>query len=172
MERRAAMCGGRLEVEVESSGEREELGLRGEGTRGRDHSRGLKTMGSNVGLRFAGRLLKLSGLTGNGGRGIAHGAGVAVAVAVAVDWEPWEPWAPWELEQGIRTLKRGVIDPESFRTRGRSRADAGSGAGSDTGPDTDASCSGSSSGSGVGVGRVGVSMGSADSAGVGSSTGN
>lgn len=162
MERRAAMCGGRLEVEVESSGEKDELGLRAEGTRGRDHSRGLKTMGSNVGLRFAGRLLKLSGLTGNGGRGIAHGA----AVAVAVDWEPWE------LEQGIRTLRRGVIDPESFRTRGRSGADAGSDAGSETSRDTDAACSGSSSGSGVGVGCVGVSMGSADSAGVGSSTGN
>jgi len=113
------MCGGM--VEVESIGDVGEPGLRGEGTRGRDHSTGLKTMGSKVGLRFAGRLLKSRGRTGNGARGMAREAGAGADWGAAgVDGD----------EEGIGTLKRGVIVRESFRTRGRS---GGPGAGSGTG---------------------------------------
>jgi hypothetical protein len=160
VESRAAICAGM----VESSGERVDLGLRGEDTRGRDHWTGLKTMGSNVGLRFTGRLLKLSGLTGNGGRGIKRAVAVAVAVSVSVD-------LAFKLEQAIGTLKRGAMVRESFRTRGRSGRDTGS----DTG--RNAGCSGSGSGAGgdvdvdVGV-SVGIGVGSADSAGDWLSTGN
>ena len=166
MERRAAICGGM--VEVESSGERVELVLRGEDTRGRDHWTGLKTMGSNVGLRFAGRLLKLSGLTGNGGRGIVHRA-VAVAVTVSVDL------APWAFALGIGTLKRGAMVRESFLARGRSGADADSDTGREAGcseADLDSDSDSDACG-GVGVGvSVGMGVGSDDSAGDDLSTGN
>jgi hypothetical protein len=134
VERRAAMCGGMLSVG--SSGDEGGLWLRGEGTRGRDHWIGLKTMGSKVGLRFAGRLLKLRGRTGNGGRGMAHGA------EAAVDWEAAEAEV---VEEGMGTLKRGAIVRESFRTRGRSGVDAGSSAGSGWSVAWSASLSSSSS---------------------------
>src|SRR5258706_11387273 len=100
-------------VEVESSGETHALGLSGEGTRGRDHWTGLKTMGSKVGLRFAGRLLKSRGRTGKPGRGILGGAGATV------DWTPAGVGVGVGVEEGIGTVKRGVMDRESFRTRGR-----------------------------------------------------
>lgn len=168
MESRAAICGGT--VEVESSGERHELGLSGDGTRGRDHWTGLKTIGSKVGLRFAGRLLKSSGRTGNPGRGMIRGAGAGTGagarVGAAVDWTPAGVGVGVvEIEEGIGTVKRGVMDRESFRTRGRSGVNVGSEAGSDTG--SEAGCSGEGEGAVAGVG-----VGSADSADVGSSTGN
>jgi len=56
-------------VGAESSGEGVELVLRGEDMRGRGHWVEVKTTGSNVSLQFAGRLLKFSGLTVNGGWG-------------------------------------------------------------------------------------------------------
>lgn len=175
MESRAAICGGT--VEVESRGERDELGLSGEGTRGRDHWTGLKTIGSKVGLRFAGRLLKSSGRTGKPGRGMIGGAGAGdwggggarARFGAAVDWTPAEVGVGVgvgvvEVEEGIGTVKRGVMDRESFRTRGRSGVNVDSDTGSDTG--SEAGCSGE----GEAKGAVGV--GSADSADVGSSTGN
>ena len=167
MESRAAICGGT--VEVESSGERHELlGLSGEGTRGRDHWTGLKTIGSKVGLRFAGRLLKSSGRTGKPGRGMI--AGVGAGLGAAVDRTPAGVGVGAgvaEVEEGTEMgiVKRGVMDRESFRMRGRSGVNVGSDAGSDTG--SEAGCSGEGEGAVVGVG-----VGSADSADVGSSTGN
>ena len=164
MESKAAICGGM--VEVESSGERHGLGLSGEGTRGRDHWTGLKTMGSKVGLRLAGRLLKSRGRTGKAGRGMLGGVGAAVG------WTPVEVGVG--VEEEIGTVKRGVMVRESFRTRGRSGA-ANAGSDGDSEAGSEAGCSDKGKGEGeVAVMVVGVGVGadSADSAGVGSSTGN
>lgn len=161
MESRAAICGGM--VEVESSGERHALGLSGEGTRGRDHWTGLKTMGSKVGLRLAGRLLKSSGRTGKAGRGMLGGAGAAGAGA------PAEVGVGVGVEEWIGTVKRGVMVRESFRTRGRSGVNAGSDLDSEAG--SEAGCSDKGKGDCEGA-VMGVGADSADSAGVGSSTGN
>jgi hypothetical protein len=136
-------------VEVEAAG----VGLRGEGTRGRDQWVGGKKAGSWVGLRWAGRLLKARGRTGKAGRGMGRGMGHGVEVSLSGE----SGLGSAVVGAPVGKPKRGGVLSESVRTRGGRGADAGAGAGDGgdsraEGSTVDGALSTAAAGAGAGAG--------------------